>query len=185
MSDGPEDRRTDAELMAAVADDDRQAFAALMRRHQALVMGLARRYLGAWDLAEDVTQETFLRVYRAAPKYRPTARFTTWLCQIAVNLCRDVARKRRDDHRSSGETPELSVVPAPDGPDQDERTRAVRRAVDALPDRQRMAVVLHRYVGLSHAEIAEITGWTVSAVESCLVRAYAALRTSLAGFSES
>lgn len=185
MPDGPQDRRDDVELMQAVAQGDRQAFAVLMRRHQGLVMGLARRYLGAWDLAEDVTQDTFLRVYRSADSYRPTARFTTWLCRIAVNLCRDHARKKRDEQTAPDDLPDLSIAGTSDDLQRAERARAVRRAVDALPDRQRLAVILHRYSGMSHAEIADITGWTLSAVESCLVRAYAGLRKSLADFSES
>lgn len=175
------DTPNDSELMARLAGDDMSALGELAHKHQTRVLELAFRTLGAWDLAEDIAQETFLRVYRAAKRYKPTAKFTTWLYRIVVNLCLDEKRKRAkagvplepDVHEK------LSV--SDDNPTEKEEMAAlVRAAVQALPERQRLALILQRYEGLNHAEISEATGWTQSAVESLLVRAYANLRGKLA-----
>lgn len=161
------------------------ALGQLVRRHEKRAFTLACRLLARPDAAEDVTQETFLHVYRAARRYRPEARFTTWLYRIVVNLCLDAKRRIK---RAPGELP--AYDPAGEGPtdcdqlETTERAERVRQAVDHLPERQRTAVVLHRYMQLSHREIAEVTGWSVSAVESCLVRAYAQLRQELRDLTE-
>lgn len=171
---------TDHELMLLVGQGDRAALGVLVQRHQAKVVGLAYRFLGRWDAAEDVAQDVFVRVWRAAVTFRPEARFTTWLYRLAANLCWD---RRRQAARA------LRLHSAAPGPRSDdpssvtletrERIARVRQAVAGLPDRQRLAVIMHRYQGLSHNEIAEATGWSQSAVESCLVRAYENLRKSL------
>lgn len=169
----------DAERMRRVAEGDRTALAELMREHQARVLQIAFRFLGDRDAADDVVQEAFLRVFRAASDYRPEAAFTTWLYRLVVNLCWDQRRRSARERRLrlglSGEP----AVAEPREAERSERAAQVRDAVAALPDRQRIAVVLHRFSGLSHREIAEATGWSVGAVESCLVRAYATLRQSL------
>jgi len=172
---------TDGELMARLARGDMSALGELAHRHQGRVLVLAFRTLGSWDIAEDVAQETFLRVYRAAKRYKPTAKFTTWLYRIVVNLCLDEQRKRAKAGASL--EPELyEKLPVSDRniTEKEEMATLVKAAVQALPERQRMAVILHRYDGLNHAEISEATGWTQSAVESLLVRAYANLRGKLA-----
>jgi len=179
------DASDDADLMRAVADSDMAALGELVRRHEKRAFALACRLLTRPDAAEDVTQEAFLHVYRAARRYRPEARFTTWLYRIVVNLCLDVKRRTK---RAPGELP--AHGPAAEAPTDCDRLEAadraqrVRRAVDDLPGRQRTAVVLHRYMQLSHRDIAEVTGWSVSAVESCLVRAYARLRQELRDLME-
>ncbi len=171
--------------MTAIAQGDRDALAQLVRRHQPSVLSTAFRILRRWDQAEDVAQEAFLRVHRAAPKYVPSAAFTTWLYRIVVNLCRDALRKRRPDLEPPAELSD-GRAPRPGSElEGDERARAVRTAIAQLPERQCTAVILHRYAGLSHAEIAQTTGWTVPAVESCLVRAYAHLRETLADLADS
>lgn len=174
------DTTNDSELMARLAKGNMSALGELARRHQTRVLELAFRTLGTWDLAEDVAQETFLRVYRAAKHYKPTAKFTTWLYRIVINLCLDEKRKR--SKAGAPLEPELcEQLPATnnDTTEQQETAAIVRAAVYALPERQRVAVLLHRYHGLNHAEISEVTGWTRSAVESLLVRAYANLRAKL------
>lgn len=178
--DGP----SDAALMAGIASGDIGALGVLVRRHQSAALAMAYRILGRWDQAEDVAQDAFLRVHRAAASYIPSAAFTTWLYRIVVNLCQDVLRKRRGEIEPPGDLSNGKTVGPEAALGRSERVEAVRRAVTALPERQRIAVVLHRYTGLSHAEIAESTGWTVSAVESCLVRAYARLRECLADLKE-
>ena len=172
---------TDGELMARLAGGEMSALGELAHRHQGRVLELAFRTLGSWDRAEDVAQETFLRVHRAAKRYKPTAKFTTWLYRIVVNLCLDEQR-RRAKAGSSLESELVEQLPASDRntTEKEEMAALVKAAVQALPERQRMAVILHRYQGLNHAEISETTGWSRSAVESLLVRAYANLRGKLA-----
>jgi len=171
--------------MRHVADGRQDALATLVRRHQERVRRLACRFLGSPDEADDVCQEAFLRVYHAAREYRPTAAFATWLYRVVANLCWD---HRRRAARRPAPLPPPDQHPAAD----DRRTPAeqaelddrVRQAVARLPDRQRLVLVLHRDAGLSHREIAEATGWSQSAVESCLVRAYRQLRVELSDLRE-
>jgi RNA polymerase sigma-70 factor (ECF subfamily) len=178
-----DDPLDDAAAMASLAKGDMNALGVLVRRHQSNVVAFAYRMLGRWDVAEDVAQEAFIRIYRAAPRYQPAAAFTTWLYQIVLNLCRDrKSRERRAPVLPAGTRAlENASVDCPEDPIRaHERVQAVRRAVADLPGRQREAVILHRYEGLSHQEVAAVTGWTESAVESLLVRAYATLRATLA-----
>ena len=171
---------TDEQLMLKLSRQDMSALGELVQRHQQRVLELAFRTLGKWDLAEDVAQEAFLRVHRAAGSYKPKAKFTTWLYRIVVNLCLDERRRGARNGTSLDD-----VILEPQGkPDCDvtekkEIAQLVRDAVNGLPERQRLTLVLHRYEGLSHRQIAEITGWSGSAVESLLVRAYANLREKL------
>jgi len=174
----------DAELVAAVGAGDMAALGELVHRHQDKAVGLAYRVLGRWDSAEDIAQEAFLRVHRSARRFKPKAKFTTWLYRIVVNLCLDL---RRRDARAPVAMPERLDLAAPRGDDEleaRERGEIVRAAVAELPRRQRVVLALHRYQGLSHREVAEATGWSASAVESLLVRAYARLRTRLARLKE-
>ncbi len=171
---------TDEQLMLKLGRQDMAALGELVQRHQQRVLELAFRTLGKWDLAEDVAQEAFLRVHRAARNYRPKARFTTWLYRIVVNLCLDERRRRARNGTSLDDvTVEAQAEPDCDVAEKEEIAQLVRAAVNGLPERQRVALVLHRYEGLSHSQIAEVTGWTGSAVESLLVRAYANLREKL------
>ena len=170
----------DSTLMSHVGAGDMSALGELVSRHQDRVLEIAFRTLGRWDLAEDVAQETFLRVHRAARKYKPKAKFTTWLYRIVVNLCLDEKRKRARSGMSLEDAPiDAGTVPNGNIIEKKETTELVKAAVDGLPERQRIALVLHRYEGLSHGQIAEATGWSSSAVESLLVRAYANLRKKL------
>lgn len=174
------ERISDEELMARLAWQDMSALGQLVHRHQQKVLALAYRILGKWDAAEDVCQETFLRLHKVAKGYTPQAKFTTWLYRIVVNLCIDQQRKsaRRavplEDVGSN-----IKANPSDNGLEKKELAAIVQNAINKLPERQRLVVVLHRYDGLSHEQISEVTGWTKSAVESLLVRAYANLRNSL------
>lgn len=164
--------------MARLATGDREALGVLVERHQQRVLALARRFLGNDTLAEDVAQDAFLRVWRSAATYTPTAQFATWLYRIVANLCWDLRRRARlrlqEDFAGRG-PPVTDASPL----EHSETIARVQAAVLELPDRQRLALLLHRYEGLSQREIAAITGWSVSAVESCLVRAYEKLRQTL------
>ena len=170
---------SDLKLMTEVGAGNMRALGELIRRHQQKILALAYRTLGRWDLAEDVTQEVFLRVHRSASKFKPKAKVTTWIYRIAVNLCLDTLRRAK---RTPVAIPDGDKLSAPTGRDPleaRERVEMVQRAVANLPDRQRTVLNLFRYQELSHKEIIEATGWSASAVESLLVRAYANLRKSL------
>jgi RNA polymerase sigma-70 factor (ECF subfamily) len=171
----------DASLMARLRDGDRTALGELVRRHQRRVLDIAVRTLRDHTLAEDIAQEAFLRVWRSAADYVPSARFTTWLYRIVVNLCLDARKKRRTLLGETPDQPDPQHTPAESAVDHADRAAVIRAALDRLPERQRVAVLLHKYSGLSMREIADTTGWTESAVESLLVRAYATLRQKLRG----
>jgi len=175
-----ERQRDDATLMTEIAAGHMEALGELVRRHQAKVLALAIRTLGREDVAEDAAQDVFVKVYRAAPAYRPEAKFTTWLYRVAVNHCLDMIRKDRRRHLPMERAAAVTVgSDAGDQLQRAEQATHVRQAVASLPERQRMAVVLHRFHGLNHREVAEATGWSLSAVESLLVRAYSSLRNAL------
>jgi RNA polymerase sigma-70 factor (ECF subfamily) len=178
---------SDTELMARLGRGDRAALGTLAERYQSRVLALAYRLLGDWHRAEDVSQETFLRLGQAAGKYEPRAKFTTWLYRIVHNLSMDQQRKTRnapvslEDAQSEG----AAAAAAQDSPAQmRELAEAVRTAIGELSERQRRVIILHRYEGLSHEEICEVTGWSQLAVESLLVRAYENLRKKLTPYQD-
>jgi len=171
----------DVRLMARLAEGDRSAMAELVERHQRRFLELAHRYSGDWSAAEDIVQEAFLRVWRAAPGYDPRAGFSTWLYRIVMNLCYDLRKKRRP---GQGKPSDFEVIDETadtplDSLEVRERALAVQRAVARLPERQRVSLILHRFSGLSVRAIAAITGSSESGVESLLVRAYEDLRKKL------
>lgn len=173
------DKISDTELMARLGANDMSALGELARRHQDKVLALAYRMTGRWDQSEDIAQEVFLRVYKSAARYRHAARFTTWLYRITVNLCIDFQRQAARNAVNLDPAAINAGISYPDNLEKKEIVALVQEAVSQLPDRQRLAVILHRYQGLSHAEISDIMDSTTSAVESLLVRAYANLREKL------
>ncbi len=174
----------DADLMQRLAAGDKTALGELIQRHQGRVLEIAYRTTGNRATAEEIAQDTFIRVWESAARYQPTARFETWIHRIAVNLCLDVIKKRRPVSR---ETP---PSPDPRSPDPHaaaahrEREAAVREAVTQLPDRLRVVLALHRFAGFPIEDVAAATGWSKSAVESLLVRAYRLLREKLKAVAE-
>ena len=171
--------------MEHVARGERAALATLVRRHQERVLGLAVRFLGRREAAEDVCQDAFVRVFERAGSYQPTAQFTTWLYRIVANLCWDYRRQaKRGPLPLDAQAAGAQADESPNATDQLERQERIRQAVSELPDRQRLALILHRFEGMGHKEIAAATGWSASAVESCLVRAYGRLRELLADLRE-
>jgi len=176
---------SDVELMARLGHGDLAALGLLAERYQSRVLSLSYRLLGDWHRAEDVSQETFLRLRQAAGTYEPQAQFTTWLYRIVHNLSLDQRRKGRKDPLSleavqtdAAETAQASPL------ERRELAQAVQNAVGELSERQRRVIILHRYEGLSHEEISEVTGWSKSAVESLLVRAYENLRKKLQAYQD-
>jgi len=137
---------SDEELMLAVGKGDLNAFEQIVLRHQKSAWYTAYRFLGDRVTAEDIAQEAFLRILDAAERYRPTAKFRTYLYGVVTHLCLDRARKKQPTY-----VDDLSAVPEPCPPPLDaaasrERGEAVWKALDALPPRQRMAVVLYSFV---------------------------------------
>jgi len=178
----------DVALMVRIGAGDHAAFRALVERHQDAVVGTVAKMLGNPSDAEDIAQQVFLRVWRHARQYRPDAKFTTYLFTIARNLVFNETRRRsRRKEVSSDEREEashLQVAADPGGqPDAEllkvELQQAVDAAIAALPEVQRMAVVLRRYEQMPYEEIAEVLNLSLSAVKSLLFRARTTLREAL------
>lgn len=175
--------KTDEELMALTggrADAIKKAACAeLLKRHGPWVFNLARKMTGAGPASEDIVQEVFIRVWRAAPDWTPKAKFTTWLYRVAVNLCLDEKRKRTFISIDSVEEPQGEHG----GREMERRQVAgiVRLRIAELPKRQRAALVLFHYLGHSVAEISELMDATDGAVESLLARARNTLKGKLEG----
>ena len=176
----PDAHPTDDALIQAIADGQVDAMCVLVRRHQDTVRRLAGHVLRDEHTADDVAQDVFLRVHRAAGGYKPAGQFVAWIRRITLNLCRDRLRRRKRRPISLDVVTDQPAADLPDRMEQRETILRVRHAVDELPPRQRTAVLLHRYEGMTHTQIAESTGWTRPAVESLLVRAYVHLRRVLA-----
>jgi RNA polymerase sigma-70 factor, ECF subfamily len=170
---------SDQDLIGRFQSGDEHAFDELVIRHQAVVLQFCHRFLNSTEDARDASQDIFIKVYQSAHLFQPHARFSTWLYRICVNEClnRIRSRKRRKWQRlfSLEDDYANQVVDPTDNPLQSlekmERMDQVRLALNALPEEQRTAVILHRYEGLSYQEIAQITSSSVAAVESRLHRA--------------
>ena len=173
------DEQSDEALMARIAGGDRVAFDALARRHAGSIAKLAAHILGNRAEADDVAQDALLRVWTNAPRWKPVARFRTWLTRIVVNLCLD--RKRRARWlplESAGDIAD----PKPDAAarhETDDSGRRLAAAIARLAPRQRAAIALIYSEGLSNAEAADILDTSVSAIETLLSRAKANLRATL------
>jgi RNA polymerase sigma-70 factor (ECF subfamily) len=182
----------DLELMLAVRRGDASSFEELLQRYRGPLVGYFSRMLRDPAMAEDLAQETFLRVYQARERYEPDAKFTTWLYRIATNLALNALRDRKEVtppsqpglEENGGEPGDASRIPdarptAEQAMMETERQRIIRQAVEALPERQRAAVVLHKYQEVDYRQIAKVLGVSESAVKSMLFRAYEALRLRL------
>jgi RNA polymerase sigma-70 factor (ECF subfamily) len=176
--------------MLLIRDGDPGSFALLLERHQAPVLHFLSRMVQNEAVAEELTQEVFLRVYKSRGNYEPTAKFSTWVFRIAthmaLNWIRDGRRERSqtslDQETAAGasrqvadrrRTPEQELV-------YQAKLREVRDAIDGLPAKQRAAVMMHKYREMEYAQIAGVVGCTESAVKSLLFRAYESLRARLA-----
>jgi RNA polymerase sigma-70 factor (ECF subfamily) len=186
---------TDAEVMLRVKAGDQSAFDYLVQKYRRPLVSFMYRMARNAAVAEDLAQEVFLRVYRSRETYEASAKFTTWLYRIATNLAVNHARDTRH------ERPEITV--SLDEPDEDtgstmdvadgtmtaeetmvrrERLLAIRRKVEALPERQRLAVVMHKYQQMDYKQISEVLKLSESATKSLLFRAYETLREQLKEF---
>lgn len=190
---------SDVQLMLDVKAGDEASFDLLLRRYRIPVVNFLCRMVRDTATAEDLAQEVFLRVYRARKKYSPTAKFTTWLFRIATNLALNSIRDNRHkqledslDAPAEGEEAgagrwqagarELASRDMRIDEHMIERDRCefIRRAVESLPEKQRAAVLLHKYEEMDYSEIARILECSESALKSLLFRAYETLRAQLA-----
>lgn len=175
---------TDEHVIKLVAEGDEKSFEQLVHKYEQAVFSTIYRYIGNRDDVEDLAQEIFLKVWRNAKKFKGKSKFSTWLYRIVVNHCINYRRKHKYKHVSLDELTEKGVTPeslkvTPDW-EQKRRVELVRRAVDELPDRQRMALVLSQFEGRSYKEIAEIMKVSLSSVESLIFRGRSSLRDKLA-----
>jgi RNA polymerase sigma-70 factor, ECF subfamily len=189
------DPNSDAAIMLRVAAGDEAGFNYLVGRYHRAMINFLYRMVHNQAVAEELAQEVFLRVYRSRESYRAEAKFTTWLYRIATNLAVNHARDTKHERAAqnvyldmpdeeTGTTPEV----ADDRPSveqsllKDERMAMIRKHVMALPERQRTAVLMHKYQGLDYRQIGEVLKLSESATKSLLFRAYQTLREKLKGF---
>ncbi len=173
------------EWMARIRDGDMEALRLLVETHQARVIGTISKMLGSEAESEDLAQQVFIRIWKSAPRYKPTAKFTTWLFRITRNLVFNELRRRRHFADQAEETPEPAERSDKE-PDQillgEELQLAIQDAINRLPEAQRMAIILRRYEEMPYEEIAKVMETTVPAVKSILFRARAELRERLAKY---
>ena len=190
--------RSDVQLMLDVKSGDDSSFELLLRKYRTPVVNFLYRMVRDTGAAEDLAQEVFLRVYRARSQYQPTAKFTTWMFRIATNLALNALRDRRHrqmeisidqsavGYSGDGENEQPAMEIADRQPTievdliQRDRTDLIRRAVESLPEKQRAAVLLHKYQEMDYDQIARVLGCSESALKSLLFRAYETLRVELA-----
>ncbi len=180
----------DAQLMIRVKQGDGVSFGLLLEKHRSSVIYFLYRMVQNQAVAEELAQEVFLRVYRSRATYEPTARFTTWLFRIATHLALNSLRdgkNERAEARLDAETPESAARQVSDArPSVEEvmvhsaRLEEVRQAIAALPEKQRAAVLMHKYEEMDYSQIAQALACSESAVKSLLFRAYETLRARLA-----
>jgi RNA polymerase sigma-70 factor (ECF subfamily) len=190
-------RDPDVQLMLRAKQGDETAFAELVEAYQDRLIGIFRHILSDQDAAEDLAQDVFLRVYRARDRYQPTARFSTWLFRIANNLASNSRRskgRRREvqlDVKDSGPIgvgPQEKLIAAKSAfmpvrqATKTEMRNVVRDALEGLNERQRMALLLHKFEGMSYSDIGEAMEMTPAAVKSLLSRARESLRDKLARY---
>jgi RNA polymerase sigma-70 factor (ECF subfamily) len=180
----------DVELMRLAGRGDERAFEKLVERHQNLVLGTVARMLGSAEGAEDIAQQVFVRVWQSASRYRPEAKFTTWLLTIVRNLVFNESRRRSRGffqtlENEDGAALEIRDDSMPDAVaqlDERELRSAIDAAIASLPEAQRLAIVLRRFEGMPYEEIAEVLKISVPAVKSLLFRARVDLRERLKPF---
>ncbi|MDF1824200.1 MAG: sigma-70 family RNA polymerase sigma factor [Verrucomicrobiales bacterium] len=178
----------DVELMLKVKGGDMLAFESLVEIHQGAVIGTVAKMLGSPTEAEDIAQQVFIRIWKSAARYEPQAKFTTWMFTITRNLVFNETRRRKrkptisadereeDSHQVLEDvhtaTPDADVL-------QSELEKAVDEAIQALPEKQRIAIVLRRYEELPYDEIGKVLSMSVPAIKSLLFRARTQLKENL------
>jgi RNA polymerase sigma-70 factor, ECF subfamily len=189
------DTDSDAQVMLRVKAGDQSAFNFLVAKYRRPMVSFMYRMARNVAVAEDLAQEVFLRVYRSRSNYEASAKFTTWLYRIATNLAANHARDTRyerpevtvsldEPDEESGTTLELpdGNLTAEQAIVRRERLLAIRRKVEALPEQQRLAVIMHKYQQMDYKQISEVLKKSESATKSLLFRAYETLREQLKEF---
>jgi RNA polymerase sigma-70 factor, ECF subfamily len=180
----------DTELMLRVREGDAKSFTLLLNRYRGPVIHYLFRMVQNQATAEELAQEVFFRIYRSRERYEPSAKFTTWLFRIATHVALNALRDGRNERRQEWLDEEvgdgMSRQAADTRPNVEQemlrqvRLREVRRAIAALPEKQRAAVLMHKYEEMDYTRIAAALGCSQSAVKSLLFRAYETLRAGLA-----
>jgi RNA polymerase sigma-70 factor (ECF subfamily) len=191
----PAEGLCDAQIMLRVKAGDDSAFEYLVQKYRRPMLSFMYRMAHNSAVAEDLAQEVFLRVYRSREKYEASAKFTTWLYRIASNLAVNHARDtrhQRPENTVSLDEPDQESGLTMDLPDNSlsaeeaivrrERLAAIRQRVEALPERQKMALIMHKYQQMDYRQIAEVLKLSESAIKSLLFRAYETLRVQLKEF---
>jgi RNA polymerase sigma-70 factor (ECF subfamily) len=191
----PMNEMSDAEVMLLAGTGDDSAFGYLVEKFRRPIISFMYRMTHNQAIAEELAQEVFLRVYRSRSSYQAEAKFSTWLYRIATNLAVNHARDTRSERMAptvnldepdpeTGTTPDVSDAKPTIEADilRDERMAAIRKHVMALPERQRVAVLMHKYQGLDYKEIGKVLKLSESATKSLLFRAYETLRERLKEF---
>ena len=186
---------SDAEVMLRVKAGDESAFDYLVQKYRRPLVSFMYRMARNTAAAEDLAQEVFLRVYRSRQTYEASAKFTTWLYRIATNLAVNHARDTRHERPEvtvSLDEPDEETGTTLDVPDtkvtveeslvRRERMLAIRAKVEALPERQKLAVIMHKYQQMDYKQIADVLKLSESATKSLLFRAYETLRAQLKEF---
>ena len=186
---------SDAQIMLRAKTGDESAFAYLVQKYRRPMVSFMYRMSHNAAAAEDLAQEVFLRVYRSRTSYEASAKFTTWLYRIATNLAVNHARDTRNerpDKMASLDEPDEETGTTMDVADNTltveqqilrrERMEAIRAKVQSLPERQRMAVIMHKYQQMDYKQIGEVLKLSESATKSLLFRAYETLREQLKAF---
>lgn len=188
------DNDIDIKLMLQVKNGDNNSFEQLVNRNKQKMFALAYRFLGNYQDAEDVAQESFIKIYNSAKTYQPLSKFTTWMYKICKNTCIKKLRQKKtgnislSDHKTNAddihdgeiedknsELPEQKLL-------KQEKAEIVKKAIDSLGERQRLAVILYRYENCSYEEIAEIMNCSSEAVKSILHRARVNLKNILKNY---
>ena len=190
-----QDESSDAAIMLRVAEGDESSFNYLVGKYHRSMISFLFRMVHNQAVAEELAQEVFLRVYRSRESYRAEAKFTTWLYRIATNLAVNHARDTRHERSAQNiylDAPDEETGSTPDVADdeptveqrmvRDERMAQIRAHVFALPERQRMAVLMHKYQGMDYRQIGDVLKLSESATKSLLFRAYQTLREKLKDF---
>ncbi len=185
----------DSAIMLELRSGNMEAFDYLIARYRKPIISFMYRMVRNQAVAEELAQEVFLRVFRSRETYRAEARFSTWLYRIATNLGVNHARDNRRERTApttyldepdaeTGTTPDLadSTPSAEANLLRNERMRQIREHVLALPERQRVAVLMHKYEGMDYRQIGDVLKLSESATKSLLFRAYQTLREKLKGF---
>jgi RNA polymerase sigma-70 factor (ECF subfamily) len=187
---------SDAEIMLRVREGDDSGFSILIEKYRKQIVHFMFRMSRNQAVAEELAQEVFLRVYRSRQTYRAEAKFSTWLYRIATNLGVNHARDTKYERTAQNvylDQPDPETGTSPDVADstlsveqelvREERMNAIRKHVMALPERQRSAVLMHKYQEMDYKEIGEVLKLSESATKSLLFRAYQTLRENLKDFA--